>query len=219
MTDEIAPYNILTTQSEKISSKHLIACHDCDLIQRLPHMSEPGKVLCIRCGAVLHHKKRNSIERTLSWTLAGLVLFGLANTFPFLAFKLEAQVRQTTLLTGIEELYAQGMPELSVIVLITTVLVPLAQMIFMLYILLPLKFKKIPLGLPSVFRLVHNLQPWSMMEVFMLGILVSVVKLAKMAKIVPGVALYSFLALIFVLAAMTASLDSHLIWEKWENRR
>ena len=197
----------------------LIACHDCDLIQRLPHISEAGTVQCIRCGAVLHQKIRNSIERTLSFTLAGLVLFGLANSFPFLAFKLEAQVRQTTLLTGIQELYAQGMPELSLIVLLTTVLVPLAQMISMLYILLPLKFKKIPMGLPRVFRFLNHLQPWSMMEVFMLGILVSVVKLAKMAKIIPGVALFSFLALIFVLAAMTASLDSHLIWEKWENRQ
>ena len=197
----------------------LMACHDCDLIQRLPHLSEPGTVQCVRCGAVLHQKKRNSLERTLSWTLAGLVLFGLANSFPFLAFKLEAQVRQTTLLTGIEELYAQGMPELSLIVLLTTILVPLGQMLCMLYILLPLKFNFIPRGLPRVFRFVRHLAPWSMMEVFMLGILVSVVKLAKMAKIVPGVALFSFLALIFVMAAMTASLDSHLIWEKWENRR
>lgn len=197
----------------------LIACHDCDLIQRLPHITEPGTVQCVRCGAVLHHKKRNSIERTLSLTLAGLVFFALANSFPFLAFKLEAQVRETTLLTGIEELYTQGMPELSIIVLLTTVLVPLAQMTCMIYILLPLKFKRVPIGLPSVFRFVRRLEPWSMMEVFMVGILVSVVKLSKMAKIVPGVALFSFLALIFVLAAMTASLDSHLIWEKWDTRR
>ena len=197
----------------------LIACHDCDLIQRLPHISEAGTIQCIRCGAVLHQKIRNSIERTLSLTLAGLVLFGLANAFPFLAFKIGAQVRHTTLLTGIRELYAQGMPELSAIVLLTTVLVPFAQMICMLYILLPLKFRRIPIKLPQVFRLIRHLQPWNMVEVFMLGILVSVVKLAKMAKIIPGVALFSFLALIFVLAAMTASLDSHLIWEKWDEKR
>ena len=197
----------------------LIACHDCDLIQRLPHIAGTGAIQCIRCGAVLHHKKKNSIERTLALTMAGLVLFALANSFPFLAFKLEAQVRQTTLLTGIQELYAGGMPELAVIVLLTTVLVPFAQMLCMLYVLLPLKLNIIPAGLPRVFRFVRHLQPWSMMEVFMLGILVSVVKLAKMAKIVPGIALYSFLALIFVLAAMTASLDTHLIWEKWENKR
>jgi paraquat-inducible protein A len=199
--------------------KSVVACHDCDLIQRLPHMPDAGTMQCVRCGAVLHQKKRNSIERTLALTVAGLILFSLANSFPFLAFKLEAQVRQTTLLTGIKELYAQQMPELAVIVLLTTVLVPLGQMLCMLYVLLPLKFNIVPLGLPRVFRLVRHLQPWSMMEVFMLGILVSVVKLAKMAKIVPGIALFSFLALIFVLAAMSASLDSHLVWEKWEEKR
>lgn len=197
----------------------LIACHDCDLIQRLPHISDVGTVKCVRCGAVLHQKKRNSIERTLALTLAGVVLFILANSFPFLAFKLEAQVRQTTLLTGIQELHAGGMTILAVIVLLTTVLVPFAQMVCMLYILVPLKLNLIPRGLPRVLRFIRHLQPWSMMEVFMLGILVSVVKLAKMAKIVPGIALYSFLVLIFVLAAMTASLDTHLIWEKWDNRR
>jgi paraquat-inducible protein A len=58
-----------------------------------------------------------------------------------------------------------------------------------------------------------------MVEVFMVGILVSVVKLAGMAKIIPGISMYSFLALIFVLAAMTVSLDSHLIWQKWEEQR
>jgi paraquat-inducible protein A len=70
--------------------------------------------------------------------------------------------------------------------------------------------------LPRVMRFLEHVLPWSMMEVFMIGILVSVVKLAGMAKIIPGISLYSFLALIFVLAAMIVSLDSHLIWQKWE---
>jgi paraquat-inducible protein A len=67
--------------------------------------------------------------------------------------------------------------------------------------------------------LLQHIQPWGMMEVFMVGILVSVVKLAKMAKIIPGISLYSFLALIFVLSAMTVSLDGHLIWQKWGAHR
>jgi paraquat-inducible protein A len=202
----------------EMNAADLIACHDCDLIQRLPVPPDGGTLRCIRCGAVLIQKKRNSIDRTLALAVAGLALFILANSFPFLAFKLEAQVRQTTLITGVKELYAQGLEVLAILVLTTTVLVPLLQMGCMLYVLLPLKIGVIPVKLPQVFRFGRSLQPWSMMEVFMLGILVSVVKLAKMAKIVPGIALYSFLALIFVLAAMAASLDPHLIWEKWERR-
>ena len=63
------------------------------------------------------------------------------------------------------------------------------------------------------------LKPWGMMEVFMLGILVSVVKLVKMATIIPGVALFTFLALIFVQAAMTVTLDNHLIWQHIDHHK
>jgi paraquat-inducible protein A len=202
-----------------MNAAHLMACHDCDLIQRLPVLADGGALRCVRCGAVLIQKKRNSLDRTLALAVSGLVLFILANAFPFLAFKLEAQVRQTTLITGVRELYDQGLEAVAILVLMTTVVVPLLQMVCMLYVLLPFKIGVVPAKLPLIFRFGRSLQPWSMMEVFMLGILVSVVKLAKMAKIVPGIALYSFLALIFVLAAMAASLDPHLIWEKWESRR
>lgn len=202
-----------------MNSASLIACHECDLIQRLPLLSGAGTVRCIRCGAVLYQKRHNSIDRTLALAIAGLILFFLANSFPFLSFKLEAQIRETTLITGVRELYAQGLAEIAILVLITTVLVPLIQMIGMIYVLLPLKMGFMLWKVPPVFRFVRGLQPWSMMEVFMLGILVSIVKLAKMAKIVPGIALFSFLGLIFVLAAMMVSLDPHLIWEKWEQRQ
>ena len=194
----------------------LIACHECDLLHRVQPLADRETARCIRCGAVLYQRKKNSLERTLALVLAGLILFVLANSFPFLAFKLGAQVHQTTLLTGIRELYAQGMQGLAVLVMLTTVLVPLAQLLGMLYVLLPLKLGRRLPKLMEVFRFVRHLQPWSMMEVFMLGILVSIVKLAKMAKIVPGISIFSFLALIFVLAASASTLDPHVVWQRWE---
>jgi paraquat-inducible protein A len=94
---------------------------------------------------------------------------------------------------------------IAILVLLTTVLVPFTQMLCLLYILLPLKFHRLPKELPRVFRFVNRVG----------GILVSLVKLAGMAKIIPGISLFSFLALIFVLAAMIVSLDSHLVWHIW----
>jgi paraquat-inducible protein A len=196
-----------------------IACHDCDLIHRIKPLPVKGAANCIRCGAVLYKHKPNSLDRTLAFAIAGLILFILANSFPFLALRIGSQVRETTLITGIHELYVQGVQVIAILVLLTTVLVPFTQMICLFYILLPLKFGRLPKRLPRVFRFLQSVQPWGMMEVFMVGILVSVVKLAKMAKIIPGISLYSFLALIFVLTAMTVSLDSHLIWQKWEEDR
>jgi paraquat-inducible protein A len=193
-----------------------IACHECDVIHRIKPLSAKGAAHCIRCGAVLYKHKPNSLDRTLAFALAGLILFILANSFPFMGLKIGSQIRQTTLITGIYELYVQDMQVIAILVLLTTVLVPVTQMMCLFYILLPLKFGRVPGSLPRVLRLLHSMGPWSMMEVFMVGILVSVVKLAKMAKIIPGISLYSFLVLIFVLTAMTVSLDSHLIWQKWE---
>jgi len=197
----------------------LIACHDCDLVHRIKVLPIKGAAHCIRCGAVLYKHKPNSLERSLAFAFAALILFILANSFPFLGLKIGSQVRQTTLITGIYELYVQGMQVVAILVLITTVVAPVVQMMCIFYVILPLKFGRLPRSLPRVFRFLDHVMPWSMMEVFMVGILVSLVKLAKMAKVIPGVSLYSFLALIFILAAMSVSLDDHLIWEKWEEQR
>jgi paraquat-inducible protein A len=104
-------------------------------------------------------------------------------------------------------------------VLLTTIVVPFLQLTGLLYVLLPIKFHRKPRMLVPVFRIIQKLQPWSMMEVFMLGILVSIVKLAGMASVIPGISLYAFLALIFVLAASASSLDPHIVWERVEVKR
>jgi paraquat-inducible protein A len=195
----------------------LIACHECDLLYELPPLPEGSVAKCSRCGAVLQRHKRDSLDRTLSWTIAGLILFFVANAFPFLALKSGGLVRETTLITGVIELYKQDMSSVAVLVFLTAILFPLVQLAGMLYLLLPLKVNLLPWWKPAlVFRFIRTLQPWAMMEVFMVGILVSMVKLAKLAKVVPGIAIYSFAILIFVLAAATASLDPHLVWDRLE---
>ncbi len=196
-----------------------IACHECDLLHRIKPLPPKGTANCIRCGAVLYKHKPNSLDRTLAFAMAGLILFILANSFPFLGLRIGAQIRETTLITGIYELYVQGMQVIAILVLLTTVLVPFTQMMCLFYILLPLKFGRLPKRLPWVFRFLQSIQPWGIMAGFLVCRVVSVVKLAKMAKIIPGISLYSFLALIFILAAMTASLDFHLIWQKWDEPR
>ena len=192
----------------------LIACHECDLLQRLPAQPGGGVARCGRCNALLHKSIPNSIERSLALSLAGLVLFVVANSFPFLAFKMQGLEIQTTLITGVMDLYDQGMWEISLLVLLTTIVVPLLQLIVLIYVLLPLYLNRTPWKLGYVFRFFHHLEPWGMMEVFLIGILVAVVKLAGMAQIVPGPALWSFALLILVLAASTSNLDSKLVWDR-----
>jgi paraquat-inducible protein A len=194
-----------------------IACHECDLLYELPPLPEGSVAKCSRCGGVLQRHKRDSLDRTLAWTIAGLILFVVANAFPFLDLKKGDLVRQTTLITGVLELYQQGMRSVAVLVFLTSILFPAVQLAGLLYLLLPLKVKLLPWWKPAVvFRFIQRIHPWAMMEVFMVGILVSMVKLGKLANVVPGIAIYSFAILIFVLAAAASSLDPHLVWDRLE---
>lgn len=198
-----------------MSTDRLFACHDCDLLQRVPLQS--GNRLnarCTRCNALLHRHIPNSIERSLALSLAGLVLFIVSNMFPFLDFKIQGLESQAVLLTGIRRLYAEGMWEVAMLVFITTILVPLLQLLTLLYVLGPLYLNRTPWQLAAVFRFSGAMKTWSMMEVFMIGILVALVKLLGMAEIVPGPSLWSFALLIVVLTAALSNLDPQVVWER-----
>ncbi|MFC1779776.1 paraquat-inducible protein A [Thermodesulfobacteriota bacterium] len=193
---------------------HQIACHECDLIHDIPAMPSRAAAVCVRCGCVLFRAKTDSIDRTLAWTLSGLVLYVVAVSFPFLAMKNGPIGNETGLLTGIEFLYRQGIIPLAALVLLTCILIPLIQMLGLLYVFIPLKLNvRVRYAIP-VFRLFKHIKPWSMMEIYMLGILVSIVKLGKMATIVPGLAVIAFGILIFVLNFALSAVDEHMVWEK-----
>jgi paraquat-inducible protein A len=196
----------------------LIACHECDLLQRAQPVPVGATALCSRCGTELYRHRPNSLDRTLALTLAGLILFIVANASPLLAFKMQGQVTETTLLTGIQDLYLQGKAAVAAVVLFTCVLAPGLQLVGLLYVLLPIKFNCSVWKLAPVYRAVRTLQPWGMMEVFMLGVLVSFTKLSGMAKLVPGLALWALALLIVVLAAVAAALDPRVVWERVEVR-
>jgi paraquat-inducible protein A len=196
----------------------LVACHDCDLLHRLGEIPEGTAALCQRCGGLLRRRRPRSIERTLALVLGAAVLFVVANAFPFLSFDMKGQETQTTLITGVRDLWEQGKPELAALVALTIFLAPLLQITILLYVLLPLQSGRVPWQMARAFRLLRRVEPWSMMEVFMIGILVAIVKLMDMATIVPGLALWAFVLLFLLISGAVASLDPHAVWERAEER-
>ena len=199
-----------------INTPRHIACQDCDLIQALPELPARASAVCRRCDAVLYAHKPNSLERALACGLAGAILFIVANMFPFLSLELQGKVTHTTLSTGVTDLFRADMIGLALLVCITTLLIPLLEIGGMLLILVPLTLGYRPRYIAPLFRTVRQIQPWSMMEVFMLGVLVSIVKLGAMAKIFPGVALWAFALMIIVVAAASAVLNPEDVWRRLE---
>jgi paraquat-inducible protein A len=192
----------------------LIACHQCDLLHRKQPLPENSKARCRRCGALLYVHAPKTVDRTLALALAGIILLLIANSYPFLSLESQGVVLETDLITGTIILSQQSMAGVAVLVLLTSMLIPCVLLMALVYVLWPIKRGGCLPFTRHVFRLALNLRPWSMTEIFLLGILVSVVKLSKMATIIPGTALFSFLALVFVLAGVTAFLEPHVVWER-----
>lgn len=191
-----------------------IACEECDLLEAIPVVGEKACARCRRCGAVVYQRHARSIERTLALSGGGLVLFVVANAYPFLGFKLEGILVQTTLLGGVQLLYQHDKFAIAAVVFITAFLAPLLQLCASIYVFVPLYLNRRLPDMDRVFRWLQRIRPWAMIEVFMVGILVSIVKLAKMATIIPGISLWAFAVLIVVLAAASSVMDPEDVWDR-----
>jgi paraquat-inducible protein A len=196
--------------------ERIIGCHDCDAILPEPEVPDGGAAICGRCGGVLFRRRRQTVEITLALTLAAAILFIVANSFPFLSLEIQGQSTQTTLASGSRALWDQGRGAVAMLVFLTTILAPMVQISLMLYVLTPLHLGARAPGTALAFRLVETFRPWSMMEVFLIGTLVALVKLVDMADILPGLALWAFALLIPTLAGASAFLDAETVWRRIE---
>ena len=203
--------SLYSSQSDK-SEGGLIACHECDFLHNIQPVPADGKALCSRCGALLYQNIPNSLEKALALNLATFMLFIMVNVYPFISLKASGRIEETLFTSSIMTFYHMGMGEVGLLVFLTSFLFPFLTFGGMLYILLPLKFGYRPWRMASVYRLVQNLTPWSLLGVFMLGLLLSMIKLRDLATVIPGISLYLFAVLLVVSSAANSNLDVSVIW-------
>ena len=197
-----------------MSRARLVACHECDLLQREVPVPPGGTLRCGRCHAQLYRNRTDSLERALAFTVASIVLMVISNLYPIVGLSVNGTLVETTLAGAVRVLYHDGMWPLAGLVFATTILMPIVQIAGMLWLLLPLRARRVPARAAFVFRMCHLSEPWGMTEVLILGLLVALVKLAHIASVVIGVALYSFGALMLVLAAARAAFDARELWAR-----
>jgi len=192
----------------------VIACHECDALHRVGQLAPGATARCHVCGATLARNPKGGLERPIALHTTALILLLLANTFPFLTLEIGGRQEITTIFGASKALYNAGMGELAVVVYLTSILAPALMISSSLYVLLAVRFRK---ALPAVRLLLSwtgQLEPWVMLDVFMLGVLVAFVKLGNMATMHTGVSLYAFVLLILVLAAASSSFDAQLLWRR-----
>jgi len=193
-------------------------CPDCGLIQRLPPLPRGAVAHCSRCNAVLRRRRTDPVGRSLALAVTGLLLFVLAFSLPFMDVQVGGRDRATTLLTGPFELEQQGVWELSIAVLVTTLVAPLARLSALAYVLLGMQLRRPPRHLYTVFRWVEWISPWAMIEVFLLGVFVAYTRLVAIAHVEVGGAVFALGALMMAMAAADSVLDHEAIWEGLERR-
>lgn len=197
-----------------VSDEALLACPECDLLQRTPADAQRHIAKCARCHRVLYRPAGENLDRPLAFVLAAAVLFVIANAFPIVGLELQGQASAATLVGTAAALYGENMRLLAGLVFFTTTIVPAVQLSAMAYLLLPLRMGRVPARLPLALRALQALRPWGMIEVFILGLLVSLVKLAGMASVAPGPGLWAFGALLVLVSAALATFDARVVWSR-----
>ncbi|NHV28575.1 paraquat-inducible protein A [Burkholderia sp. D-99] len=201
-----------------MSKPALIACHECDALLHKPRLGGHEVAHCPRCGALLYRSSPAEIERICALALAALITFAIAQAFPILEMDVNGNRVQTTLLGAIDALWRQDMAIVGVMVFCSTVLFPLVEMAALLYLLLPMRYGVVPPGFNLVLRAIQLVRPWGMIEVFMLGILVTIVKMVSLARVVPAAALFAFAALT-LMTAVVLMFDPMLLWDLVDDLR
>ncbi|EGD02094.1 paraquat-inducible protein A [Burkholderia sp. TJI49] len=177
-----------------------------------PHLSGREVARCPRCDALLYRNSAAQIERICALALAALITFVIAQAFPILEMDVNGNRVQTTLIGAIDSLWHQDMAIVGVMVFCSTVLFPLVEMAALLYLLLPMRRGVVPPGFNAVLRAIQLVRPWGMIEVFMLGILVTIVKMVSLARVVPEAALFAFGALTLMIAVVLM-FDPRTLWD------
>jgi paraquat-inducible protein A len=197
---------------------HLLECHDCGTIQRLPAMPPGARAVCPLCDAHLRHTRIDPFGVPLALHLTALVMFGIGTIWTLMSVSTAGQFRDANLLTGPEQLRSFGLWELALVVLFTTVAAPLLRILCMIAVLVGLRARHRPPGIRLIYSWVEHLRPWSMVEIFLLGLFVAYVRLSGIAHIDLGPALLALGTLTLTTLAADVMLDEHAVWEALDTR-
>jgi paraquat-inducible protein A len=194
--------------------RELAICMYCDTVHERVELPARRAAHCVNCDRALYHSNTD-LGAMLAVTITATVAFVIANTFPLITLTSGGLQTHATLWRAIMASYVQDMPAVAVALALTLILTPLFELGLLLWVLVPLCLRARPLGFTRAMRLMHILRPWRMVEVFLLGVVVAVVKLTGLAAAVPGWGLFGVAVMTLALASLV-SFDRHEMWRRAE---
>lgn len=190
----------------------LLACLTCGLLSRAPHGSAAA---CPRCGRRLHPRKPAALLRTWTFLACAMVLYLPANILPIMQTESIFESRRDTILSGVVYLWSVGSWPIAIIVFVASILVPLLKMLALLTVLIAVHsgVRKHCEDLSRLYRLLEIVGRWSMLDIYVVAILVTLVQIQLLATVTPGKGAAAFGAVVVLSMLATMSFDPRLIWD------
>lgn len=204
----------------QVSFDNLVACPGCDLLHHKQALQNGESARCERCFDVLQTRKAHSIDRSLAAVLSGIVVLLVSLCLPFLSLSRSGVESSISVLDAVEALWLSQMRWLGVMTLGMIVLLPLARFLLLGWVLWRIQFRrKTRRGMRMAFRWAVRLEPWAMADIFMVGVVVSLVKISSLAKLHVGLAFWALLALVGISVLLNLTLCRDTVWTHLSRKR
>jgi paraquat-inducible protein A len=197
-------------------SGHQTACHECDLLVDVPDITEGQEADCPRCGVQLTARPRRALQRGLSCALAAIIFLAIGISFPFLSFANGGIEAVMTLPDAVVTIYHSGDAPLAIILFTTIIGAPAALLASIVALTAPLLMNYPAFWLKGLGRFMFSLADWSMVDVFIIGVIVSLVKIMHMADVTLGLSFWGYIGFTMCLVGALSGLDRYQVWSRIE---
>ena len=205
----------MKTRIPTARSLGLVACEHCHLLSRLTQ----ARADCPRCGAALYSRKPNSLARTWALVIAAVVFYIPANLLPITHTTSLGSVQSDTIMSGVIFFVQSGSWPVALVIFVASVLVPLLKLLILACLLFSVQFRWQwrPKDRTRLYRITEVIGRWSMLDIFVVTILVALVNLGALATIAAGSGAVFFAAVVVVTMLAAEAFDPRLIWDNLEN--
>jgi paraquat-inducible protein A len=196
----------------------LVLCHDCRMLVEWPDLAVGHGALCPRCGAELHQRKPNSLARTWAFLIAAAILYVPANVLPMMVTSSFGDVQADTIMSGVIHFIMGGSYFVAAVIFIASIFIPLAKLVVLVFLLSTVHFKLNwrPKDLTLLHGVTEAVGRWSMVDIYVVTILVGLVNLGAFALVEAGPAVGYFAAVVVLTMFAAESFDPRLIWDAIE---
>lgn len=196
----------------------LFNCHGCRLLVRRPSADGQMLVRCPRCGTRLHLRKPNSIARTWALLIAAMIFYIPANLLPVTITTYLGSTQPDTIMSGVIFFMQTGSWGIALIIFVASIVVPIAKLIVLIGLLVSVQRRSHwrPAERTRLYRITELVGRWSMLDVFVVTVLVALVRLGYLTTIEAGSGVVYFAAVVVITMIAAMTFDPRLIWDALE---